>query len=157
VTVQAKIYFKSLENNVFTLTVNLEKEIGQMFAPLEELAGVGLMVLSEGSILDLKKKFCDYGITQDSKLLLFPIEKSAKPEGVRWFNRFPKHDLVEYIYTSTSDQAICFVANDDVQIVGWGAYIHQYDYVTWIQITSNWKIYDSSNSTLVAEGSIPMV
>jgi len=87
--------------------------------------------------------------------LIFTVPKAAKPEGTRWWCRFPKHNIVDYVYTSTSEQAICFIPNDDIEVIGYGAYMHQYDYVHSFQIHTMWKIYDESNTNLISEGEHP--
>jgi hypothetical protein len=82
------------------------------------------MVFSNGAIVNDKLLVGECKLKENSKLLLFPIPSQAKPEGTRWWCRFPDHDLVEYIYTSTAEQAICFVPTEDIFVLGYGLYIH---------------------------------
>lgn len=100
----------------------------------------------------MKKTFADYDLVEGSKMLLYPAARALKPEGVRWWCRFPSHEIVDYLYTSTSEQSICFIPNEDVEIVGFGAYEHQYDYVHNYQITTWYKVYDTSNTNQIEEG-----
>ena len=41
-----------------------------------------------------------------------------KPDGVREFLRFPKHNTSDYTHTSTNEQSICFIPSDDILIIG---------------------------------------
>ena len=43
---------------------------------------------------------------------------------MRWFCRFPSHKIDDDISVSTDKQTICFIAQDDVLIYGFGFYNH---------------------------------
>lgn len=124
IKITIKVHLKSLESNIIETVVSLDSKICDLIDPFQRASGNFFMAFANGTQLDSKKKFGEYDFLSGSKMLLFPLNKSAKPDGVRWWCRFPKHDIVDYIYTSTSDQGICFIPSEDIDVVGWGSYMH---------------------------------
>jgi hypothetical protein len=93
--------------------------------------------------VDIKSKINKIGIKHNSKLLLFSGNMGAsKPEGIRWWCRFPKHITSGGDhYVSTSDQSICYVPlEDDIEVHGFGFYRHSYDTITAIQLRTTIRV-----------------
>ena len=79
-----------------------------------------------------------------------------KPDGIREFNRFPKHCTTDYVHTSTNEQSLCFIPNDDIQIIGFLYYRMKNEDASYHQgYVTEWKIRDSSNKNTLSEGSFP--
>lgn len=52
------------------------------------------------------------------KVLLYGLTGRIKPEGIREFVRFPKHNTSDYLHTSTNEQSICYIPNEDILVIG---------------------------------------
>jgi hypothetical protein len=99
VKVGVKIHLASQESSIFDLEVNIDSSIGDLLQSLGQASNQAYNVFASGVILQLKKTFADYDLGDGSKILLFPVEgATSKPEGVRWFCRFPDHNITELLY-----------------------------------------------------------
>lgn len=81
-------------------------------------------------------------LNKDSKVLLYSASDDAKikPEGIRWFCRFPKHVLTDYNRAGTDSQTICFIPTEDVDIYGFGHYRHHELSVSYMEVRMKIRI-----------------
>jgi hypothetical protein len=82
-----------------------------LLEPIEKVMHTGFMAYINGDEAQRKSKV--YKIFKNgSKILLQGLATAAKPEGMRWWCRFPKHftQTNEECYACTNDQSIVYIA-----------------------------------------------
>ena len=106
IQVQAKIYLANNEIITQDLQFPVNKDIifEDALQAIVMATQLRFNVYANGDLINLKSKVYKV-ITQGSKLLMYPIGPAGagKPEGIRHWCRFPKHNLTEEYYVSTSD------------------------------------------------------
>ena len=91
-----------------TVVVPIETSLKDLLEPISKSTGNSFAAFAFGKSLNQKQLICDIGLKDNDKMLLWPLTKAMKPEGVRWWCRFPVHST-DNIQTSTNSQAICFI------------------------------------------------
>lgn len=91
-----KVVLVSQETNEFSQTLSIHSEISDITYPLDIVCGQKFSVFANGKILKPEQTIAEANLKDQSKILLYGIAGKLKPEGVREFIRFPKHNTTDY-------------------------------------------------------------
>jgi len=115
---------------------------------LETVTGNQFKLFANGEMAERSQKIHKV-FNKDTKLLLYSGSESAvaRPSGIRWFCRFPKHITNDDQRSGTDEQTVCFVPlADDVDIIGFGSYRHSYDSIEYMEVRMKIRITNESDA-----------
>ena len=96
IKIYGKVILVSQETNEFSKTLSIHSDVADIVQPLEIVCGQKFTPFAFGKILKLEHSLAEANLKDQSKILLYGISGKLKPDGVREFIRFPKHNTTDY-------------------------------------------------------------
>ena len=121
--------------------------VNDVLTQFEEVTMNTLKVFVDGEAVDRKAKV-QKAIRKGSKVLLFGgLEmKNMRPEGVRWWGRFPTHEVSDNITTGSNEQSIVYVPiQDDIEVYGYGLYRHSSSNIDYMEVRMRVRVHNEND------------
>ena len=130
--------------STFQIPFNKDILIKDALADHFLIAGSDFILMINGNSIKTADKVSTH-LKNNQKLLLMKGNKS-KPEGMRFWLRFPKHCFDTSYYTGTDYGCMVFIPNQDIEIHGYRYYAYSGTEGSQVRLTSTFYIHDEKDS-----------
>ncbi len=106
----------------FWIPIVKDLTLDDVLKSIEETSMNKFIPFVKGAVVNRKTQV-EKILKNESKILLIgEVTSLAKPTGLRYFCRFPRHVTDSYQGLSNNDVSVCFIPSSDVEIHGFALY-----------------------------------